>query len=276
MKKKLLVSLLILSMVLALLPLGAGAEGIVGKQWNTVSAGPFHTAAIDANGGLWTWGCNAVGQLGNGGTGDEIDDFGITYQSAPVKVMDNVVSVSSNKAIGGMGTNLCGATAAIKSDGSLWVWGDAGLIGTGGKGNTSVEYYGMKHEIQNVPIKLMDGVASVSMGGEINLALKTDGSLLYWTRGTNPEKILDNVISMSAGTYCIAAIKSDNSLWMWDGYDSLGEESINMEKVMDGVAAVTACFGRSTSFQPSMYAAIKADGSLWMWEALTRLTLCLF
>ncbi|NLG12435.1 MAG: hypothetical protein GX554_05370, partial [Elusimicrobia bacterium] len=34
------------------------------ENWQFVSAGEYHTAAIKQDGTLWTWGCNDDGQLG--------------------------------------------------------------------------------------------------------------------------------------------------------------------------------------------------------------------
>jgi len=282
MKKKLLVSLLVLSMVLCLLPVGASADGIVGTEFNTVSTGYCHAAAIDSNGGLWIWGCNEVGQLGNGGAGDiRKEPFNELYQSTPVKIMDDVVSVDTVKSrdvLNGMG--VYAATAAIKSDGSLWVWGNAGYIGTGGKGNAESN----ERPIQNVPIKLMDNVASVSMGCNYNFAVKTDGALYCWGRYGTPVKIMDDVISVSAGEDGVAVIKSDNSLWVceempevediydWENktYNYISHpEKIKMKKVMDDVASVKIGSGRASySAVYFSIAAIKTDGSLWMWGVL--------
>jgi len=277
MKRKLLVSLLVLSMVLCLLPVGVSAEGIVGTEYNTISAGPAHAAAIDSKGGLWTWGCNGVGQLGNGGVVDITDgpeaEYGYIYQSTPAKIMDDVVSVSTNEAFDlAVGPAQTSATAAIKSDGSLWVWGSAEFIGTGNKGNAENEN---GYAYQNVPIKLMDNVASVSMGGTYSYALKTDGTLFCWVPSGTPVKIMDNVISVSAGYHNIAVIKNDNSLWVCDDTEEFDSnwnivlpENIKMEKVMDDVAAVdTRSYGYPAIYPP-IYAAIKTDGSLWAWGTL--------
>jgi len=39
-----------------------------GKKFAQVSAGETHTAALDSEGNLWTWGNNGFGQLGDGTT----------------------------------------------------------------------------------------------------------------------------------------------------------------------------------------------------------------
>lgn len=66
----------------------------------------------------------------------------------------------------------------------------------------------------------MDGVTSVSVGGDYIAAVKKDNSLwlvngaAYVNDGT-PEKIMDDVASVSAASHCIAAVKNDGSLWLW-------------------------------------------------------------
>lgn len=78
------------------------------------SIGRCSSFAVASNGTLWAWGDNAYGQLGNNKT---------VNTSCPVQSIDTNNDwkyVTSNK----MGT----AVAALKNDGSLWVWGDSGYI----------------------------------------------------------------------------------------------------------------------------------------------------
>jgi len=78
----------------------------------SVSAGDGYTMVIKNDGTLWAWGCNDVGQLGNGGEGDTVmDEFVI--QANPVKIMDNVASVSAGDE----------HVLAVTMDGTLWTWG---------------------------------------------------------------------------------------------------------------------------------------------------------
>ena len=157
-------------------------------------------------------------------------------------------------------------SAAIKKDGSLWIWGwnNAGQIGDGTKVNRSK------------PVKIMDNVKSVSLGGYHSAAIKKDGSLWIW--GSNyrgqigdgskvdrpkPVKIMDNVVSVSLGGDHSAAIKKDGNLWLWGSNyrgqigDGSKADRPTPVKIMDNAASVS--LGGEHS------AVIKEDGSLWLW-----------
>jgi len=144
---------------------------------------------------------------------------------------------------------------AVKTDGSLWGWGDNGY--------DKVAYGALAFRM---PIKIMDDVASVSAGADSTMAVKTDGSLWAWGRndygqlgdGTTendgtPVKIMDDVVSVSVGTQPAMAIKTDGSLWSW----GIGDYELPA-KVMDGVASVSK--GAN-----DFWMVIRTDGSLWAW-----------
>lgn len=264
-----------LSMVLCKLTVPAGAADMnkVGEYVH-ISCGGSHTAVIDADGVLWMWGANSSDQVGNGGMGNDKDVHGGTIQTIPEKIMDNVASVN------------CGYnhTAALKTDGSLWIWGSK-YHTTLGDGST---------ESSPVPLKIMDNVAAVSCCGDSNTAytavIKSDGSLWAWgrngfgqlgngsTEDSNvPVKIMENVTAVSCGMGYTAAIKIDGSLWMWghNVYGQLGNGGVGNckntmgqsiqtvpMKVMDDVATVSCGYGHT--------AAVKLDGNLWMWGANSR------
>lgn len=281
MRQKVGCAALVLALFCTLLPAaqGVGRPG----QAVTLSAGGSHSAAVDQKGDLWVWGSNQYGQLGNGGGGNDAAamESGQTYpiQTVPVKVMEGVVSVSAGES----------HTAAIREDGTLWLWGrnDSGQLGNGGGGNASFDERRVSttlageqvevvsEPIQNTPQKIMDRVAAVSAGGSLTAAVRQDGSLWVWgTAGLGssgipggdsnvPVKILDQVSTVSVGKNFVLALKTDGSLWSWgvNDYGQLGVGTAGAAQgpswVMDHVAAISA--GRRHA------AAIKEDGTLWLW-----------
>lgn len=252
-----------------------------------VSCGPRHVAAIKKDHSLWTWGYNGSGQIGNGNCG-WVDPQN-SIQATPVKVLDDVVSVSCGD----------GYTAAVKEDGTLWMWGGNGAnqFNNGSKGNLTTAFGDAKLVFQTVPLKVMDHVSAVACGEDPPLVLLEDGTLVTWPNSAQPGgtlwevynylnpdlpdeltepmplyEISYGVIYMEQGPHYpagpnnIAFIKSDGSLWMYgnNSYGQLGTSGAFHDtfsafslKVMDNVADV--------SMSDMTVAATKADGSVWAW-----------
>lgn len=223
-------------------------------QRNSISCGDYHTGAITEDGSLWMWGTNRDGQLGNGTKDGQ----------PPIKVMDSIAWVSCSD----------NYTAAIKTDGSLWMWGKNYNGQLGFEGGNDKTYVG---DIQTIPIKVLDNVASVACGGYgTTMIIKTDGSLWGWgsngdclldriDRGSRftPIMVMNDVRTVSIGWQFCAAIKTDGSLWTWGNNQSAqlgdGTAEMNWERVKALDDAVSVSCGRKHT------AAIKSDGSLWMW-----------
>jgi alpha-tubulin suppressor-like RCC1 family protein len=89
--------------------------------WSSISAADLHSVAIKTDGTLWSWGLNAQGQLGQGNATD---------LSSPKQV--GALSTWSNVFTGHTSTH----TIAVKTDGTLWSWGD-NQYGKLGLGNTT-------------------------------------------------------------------------------------------------------------------------------------------
>jgi alpha-tubulin suppressor-like RCC1 family protein len=190
-----------------------------GTDWKQVAGGGSHTSAIKTDGTLWTWGFNTTGQLGDNDT---------TQKLTPVTTFAG-------------GTDwkqvTCGQnhTAAIKTDGTLWTWGN----GTSGQlGNNTATN-------RSTPVTTFAGGANwkqVAGGYTHTAAIKTDGTL--WTWGTNTNGQLGNntgtqrntpVTTFAGGTNWkqvaavgahTAAIKTDGTLWTW-GRNTTGQLGIN-------------------------------------------------
>jgi alpha-tubulin suppressor-like RCC1 family protein len=146
-----------------------------GSNWRSVSAGAGHTAATKTDGTLWTWGCGSIGQLGNNA---------IANQSSPVQT----VSGGTNWRTVSAGSY---HTAAIKTDGELWLWGSGtiGLLGTNSTTNRSS------------PVQTVSGGTNwrtVSAGDRHTAATKTDGTLWLWGDGNDGRLGTNSAISQSS------------------------------------------------------------------------------
>ena len=173
-----------------------------GTNWKQVSCGYDHTAAIKTDGTLWTWGYNNYGQLG---------DNTIAYKSSPVQT---IAGGTKWKQVA------CGSyhTAAIKTDGTLWLWGydNSGQLGDNTRTNKS---------------SLVQTIAGgtnwkqVACGSVHTTAIKTDGTLWSWGFN-NSGQLGDNTViaksspvqtiaggtnwkQVSAGEVCTAAIQEN-------------------------------------------------------------------
>jgi alpha-tubulin suppressor-like RCC1 family protein len=234
-----------------------------GTNWKQVSGGYNHTAAIKTDGSLWIWGGNVEVQLGTNDT---------TQRNTPVTTFageNNWKQVNASLQY----------TTAIKTDGTLWVWGRGDNVRLGTNDTT----------YRSTPVTTFAGGTtwkSVGGGGYHTVAIKTDGSLWTWGAGGNGRLGTNDTTnrstpvttfaggttwkSVSSGIFAAhtAAIKTDGSLWTWgaNGSGQLGDFSTTQRNV-----PVTTFAGGTTWKQVSTgenhTAAIKTDGSLWTWGA---------
>ena len=205
------------------LGLNNGSQYSVPKQvgtltnWKSVYSGYNHTAAIKTDGTLWLWGNNYYGQLGLNSSGQ------YAYYSSPKQVgaLTNWSSVCAGFY----------NTAAIKTDGTLWTWGENnyGHLGLNNMNNySSPKQVGLLTNWKNIVINQSHAVA-----------VKTDGSLWVWGGNNAGDLGLNNTTSYSSpmqvgllrnwsqvsigiaqnGTL---AIKTDGTLWAW-GQGTFGQ-----------------------------------------------------
>ena len=177
--------------------------------WSEVAGQQQGMTATKTDGTLWTWGQNSDGQLGQ----NEGSLFN-THRSSPVQVGSDT---DWNKPVDCR--NKSGA--AIKTDGTLWMWGDnsAGILGH----NNQTDY--------SSPVQVPGTWATAVMGRDCSLASNTDGSLWVWGDNNQGQLGINNDDERSSPTQIPGttwrtvflghkstfATKTDGTLWSW-GY----------------------------------------------------------
>ena len=114
------------------------------NDWTAFAAGDYHTIALKRDGSVWTWGLNKRGQLGHGATpvkhrprpfrvGD--DKWLVIKAGSAANVLEDAYSPTRVGEDNDWTAVAAGGyfSAALKRNGSLWMWGDNryGQIGIG-------------------------------------------------------------------------------------------------------------------------------------------------
>jgi len=238
-----------------------------GTNWKAVSNVYLHTMAIKTDGTLWTWGYNFYGNLGDGTT---------TYRSSPVQISGG----GTNWKELATGTSSANG-AAIKTDGTLWIWGK----GRDGYGNLGIGPSGVGVD-KSTPVQIAGTTwRQISIGYNHTLATKTDNTLWAWGSEDNGQLGLGNTQTprstpvqvpgttwkrVSCGNYHTAAIKTDGTLWCWgqNWYGQLGNGVNSGQYGVNGSPVQTIAGGTNWKLVVGAYyntIAIKTDGTLWGW-----------
>lgn len=155
---------------------------LAGKFITAVSAGDFHSLALDSQGRVYAWGANYAGELGDGTFMDRSSPVAVDASGALAgkKIVD--ISAGSH-------------SLALSSDSSLFAWGanHQGQLGNGTKISS------------NVPVAVntsgsIDGqtIDSISAGGYRSLALTSAGFVYGW--GDNRDGALGDGTTISRST----------------------------------------------------------------------------
>jgi alpha-tubulin suppressor-like RCC1 family protein/fibronectin type 3 domain-containing protein len=236
------------------------------SDWSLVSAGAYHSLAIKTNKILYSWGYNAYGQLGLGNNYDKYipSQVGIDtdwsqiaagYQQSLAIKNSGTIWAWGDNSYGqlGLGNGISGintpsqigtqadwffvstgggTSVAIKTDMSLWSWGDnrSGQLGIGSV--ISQKY------IPTLVGTNYDWIA-VSARNVSVLAIRSNGTIWSWGVNNLYNLGLGDIIERSVpsqigsesdwneitfGGYNGFAKKSDNTFWCWgdNSYGQLG------------------------------------------------------
>ena len=226
------------------------------------------------NGTLWAWGRNDFGELGQnqnpGGAG-----AGTNARSSPTQVGTDTtwgaVDDEDGKMYSGYYMQL-----AIKTNGTLWGWGQNDTSDYGGTA------LGLNDTInRSSPTQCGTDTNWKSITGfqySIN-ATKTDGTLWSWGmnrngalglntahqvgRKSSPTQVgtdttWDRVISENL------AMKTDGSLWAW-GANWAGRLGLNDTDARSSPTQIPGTWTSATAGSGNDGRAVKGDGTLWVW-----------
>ncbi|MCW5983296.1 MAG: choice-of-anchor D domain-containing protein [Bryobacteraceae bacterium] len=221
-----------------------------------IAAGVNHSLALRSDGTVWAWGDNQSGQLGDGAGGHYV------YSVTPVKVLSltGIVAIAAGDR----------HSLALKSNGSVWAWGDNyhGQLGIGGNSNSATP----------VALAKIAGVVKIAAGASFSVALKSNGEV--WTWGANeygqlgngsaidsnvPVAVLTGAFSIGVGYHHAMALKATGVAWAWGsnwaGQLGNGRALFIPEPVVPiGITkAVAVGAGKYCS------AAVTSDGTVWAW-----------
>jgi len=190
-----------------------------------VSAGKSHSVALKADGTVWAWGSNMNNELGDGTTITRYTPVQVKDPNDPTGYLTGVVDIVSFYL----------DNAAIKSDGTIWNWGDY-------LNNT---YPTKIHGFSDV---VAISICGTPFGGWHSLAVTSHGTVLamgyneYGQLGigntiyhiNDPVQVEDlndisgyltDVVAVSAGQDHSMVLKSDGAVWSWgcNGNGQLGD-----------------------------------------------------
>ncbi|MEZ0007492.1 putative delta-60 repeat protein [Flavobacterium sp. 28YEA47A] len=234
------------------LPVKIGTD----TNWKVASCTDYFTAAIKTDGTLWTWGENSEAQLGLG-------------DSMIIRTIPTQVGTGTNWKAVSAGQDHC---LAIKTDGTLWMWG---LTGTTGGLILSPVQVGTDADWEQI-----------SAGLSYSLAIKSNGTLWSWGRnqeklflglGSSAPDVVSSPTQIGSDTNWIAiatgntnptdgnvnfALKSNGTLWGWG-------KNATHSPLGDGTATpryIPVQIGSDNDWAIiSLQSGIKNNGTLWAW-----------
>lgn len=241
-----------------------GLSGVV-----AVAAGRVHSLALTKDGKVWAWGDNSSGQLGDGTT---------VPRQRPVPV-NNLTQVTAIAAGGRF------FSVALKSDGTVWTWGENAVGQLGDGTNTP--------RLRPVAVPNLVNVSAISAGRGHVLALQRDGSVWAWGWNgmgqlgdgtqidrTRPVQVrnVNDATAISAGSLTHSlALRSDGLVLAWGNNYSgqLGDAALPQRpiaKLVPGLADIVAISAGS-----SHNVAMMGSGAVYVWGSnlagqLNRLT----
>lgn len=232
---------------------------VVGDWTSIVTSGSTHFA-FKANGEMWAWGTNNLGQLGLGDT---------ATHTTPTQVPGLWSSVSPTRF----------SFYGIKTNGEMWVCG-SNSSGQLGLGDTVLRTAPVQ-----VPGSWLKVICGASSMGYSTYAIRSDGTLWSAGRNTSGELGLGDAANRNSftqvsgsdwgladiryGYNCAYGLKSDGTLWVWGsnwrGQLGVGDPDGNSTAYQSPTQIPGDWAGIKPYAQAYSVHAVKSDGTLWAW-----------
>lgn len=238
-------------------------------DWTTVAVGASHSCGIKNTDELWCWGDNATDQMGNNAATKP-------SQTSPIQVMETQATeeapgtpfAAKAVAVGGYNNTsdhaAGGHTCAIKTDDTLWCWGENNTSQLGDQtttNRTSPTQIIVDAAAEGFPPQFNNSWVSIKAGNRFTCGLQTDQQLYCWgdhtlgqtgtvdvapveepiepdpdldlfpdTSITSPKPIKGNhvVLDFAIGQNFACAINSVNEFWCW-GYIGSSQATLNAD-----------------------------------------------
>ncbi len=233
--------------------------GVAPERRVSVAAGHDHSLALRADGTVWAWGANALGQLGDGGNAAR-------PLPAAIKGVTDALAISAGGEY----------SLALGADGTVLGWGYNGYAR-----QLDPAYQGVTRP---ATVEGLSDVVAVSVGGYHSLALRADGTVLAWGANTYgqlgsgaapstdapvPALVtgLTDVVAVAAGGLHSLALRADGSVWAWgNNYDGQLGDGTREERDRPGpVKGLKGAVAISAGLYHSL--ALRADGGVVGWGA---------
>ncbi len=234
-----------------------------------VSAGNSSTCAVvSTDGGVYCWGSDTDGKIGNNGTND-----------SPVPT--RVVKTTGSPALTGASQVSARKDHACALVGSaVWCWGDNG---NGELGNNDHTHTNSSVAVQVTGVggtSTLSGATQISAGKDHNCALVSGGGVDCWggdydgqlgNNSFNPSDYpvqvsgISTAAGLSAGLTHTCALLSDHSVECWgDNFgDQLGIGKLGHSAVPVSVSGISDASAVSSGFDHAC--AIRSGGTVWCW-----------
>jgi alpha-tubulin suppressor-like RCC1 family protein len=227
--------------------------------WDHVSAGLLNSHAVTSDNELYGWGDNRDGQLGDGT---------VTQRSSgPVRIgaLTNWAQVA-----GGVSDF---TTAAVKTDATLWTWGN------NGQGQLGINLGFSNNRSSPVQVGALTGWKQVSVGGQTCAAVRTNNTLFTWGGNNAGQLGHNNTIfrsspvqvsgtnwaSVSAAFNNCVAIRTNGTIWAW-GSTTYGKNGDNTNINRSSPVQIGALTNWSqVAVGDSAVAAINTSNQLFTW-----------